>query len=121
MNVKSDGFLFTFDERAWLEKAGLNENGPAQQYVDSEVIRLCDPFVPFRDGYLRQSAVEHTVIGSGEVKYVTPYARRLHYHPEYKFNEAPMRGAYWFDRAMNAGGKEAIMQGLHELISRRTS
>ena len=79
----------------------------AQKVIDSEVIRLTAPFVPFDKGPLSQSAIVHTVIGSGEVKYVTPYASRLYYSKGYTFQGAPLRGAFWFER-MKPGNKEYI-------------
>lgn len=81
-----------------LKKRGLEPGGIAQKFLDSEVIRLSDPYCPFRIGTLKNSAPINTVIGMGEVVYATPYARRLWYHPEYNFNGAPMRGAYWAQR-----------------------
>ena len=41
--------------------------------------------------------IKNTEIGSGEVKYNTPYARRWYYMPAH-FQEAPQRGNYWFER-----------------------
>ena len=70
----------------------------AQKIVDSEVIRLTDPLVPFAQGDLKNSAIRNTRLGSGLVRYVTPYAKRLYYNPRYRFRGAPTRGAYWFER-----------------------
>lgn len=36
-----------------------------QQMIDSEVLRRCDPLVPFDTGTLKQSGIEHTELGSG--------------------------------------------------------
>ncbi len=52
----------------------------AQQYVDSETIRLCDPYVPFRTGMLKKSGTSGTVIGSGVVEYTAPYAKEQYYN-----------------------------------------
>jgi len=60
-----------------LEDRGLNPMGLVQRYIDSEVIRYCDPKVPFRTGMLKDSALISTVIGSGMVVYATPYARYM--------------------------------------------
>ena len=94
--------------------------------MDEQVITECDPYVPFdaagiydNPGRLRDSVRLNTVIGSGEVKYRTPYARYLYYHPEFNYQEAPMRGAYWADRAMQNGGKERVVKALKDLIARR--
>lgn len=83
----------------------------AQQYVDSEVLRRCDPFVPKDTGELIRSGIRETRLGSGRVVYRTPYARRWYYHPA-NFQGAPKRGNYWFERMKASGGKKAILRGL---------
>lgn len=98
-----------------LRARQLQAGGAAQVFVDSEVLRRCAPKVPLRDGYLIRSGVTNTKTGSGEVKYSTPYARRMYYHSEYSFTGAPERGAYWFERMKQDGGKEAILRGVAEL------
>ena len=45
-----------------------------QEIIDSEVLRLCAPMVPKRTGALERSGTLGTVIGSGEVQYIAPYA-----------------------------------------------
>lgn len=92
------------------KQRGLGMGGRAQQFIDSEVLRLCEPYVPRRNSDLIKSGTRSTVIGQGRVIYDTPYARRWYYEPA-DFNEAPKRGNYWFDRMMNEGGKEAILTG----------
>lgn len=92
------------------KQRGLGIGGKAQQFIDSEVLRLCEPYVPKRDKELIRSGIRATVIGRGQVIYNTPYARRWYYEPA-KFSEAPTRGNYWFDRMINEGGKEAILTG----------
>lgn len=92
------------------KRRGLGIGGKAQQFIDSEVLRLCEPYVPRRNGDLIGSGIRSTVIGRGQVIYDTPYARRWYYEPA-DFSEAPKRGNYWFDRMMNEGGREAILKG----------
>lgn len=83
----------------------------AQKFVDSEVLRRCDPFVPKDTGELIRSGIRETRLGSGRVVYRTPYARKWYYKPA-NFQGAPKRGNYWFERMKNSGGKEAILRGL---------
>ena len=101
-----------------LQKRGLQEGGPVQRYVDSEVLRRCDPLVPKDTGDLIKSGILHTRIGSGQVTYNTPYARRWYYRPA-NFTGAPMRGNYWFERMKQNGGKEAILQGAAKIAGGR--
>jgi hypothetical protein len=69
----------------------------AQRFVDSEVLRLSAPLIPHRTGTLIKSGQLGTVIGSGEVHWTAPYARKQYFSPGYKHSE-PQRGAYWFER-----------------------
>lgn len=82
-----------------------------QKFIDSEVLRLSDPMVPFRSGALKISGKLGTVVGEGEVSYNAPHAR-YHYYGELmvgrapkrlagrkmKYHGAPTRGALWFER-----------------------
>ena len=89
-----------------LSTRGLGDNGSVQKFIDSEVLRLCDPLIPMRSGALKRSGTSATIIGSGEVKYSTPYARQQYY--ENRGNG--QRGRLWFER-MKADHKEQILQG----------
>ncbi|MFT8889868.1 MAG: minor capsid protein [Ethanoligenens sp.] len=71
----------------------------AQKFLDSEVLRTTTPFVPIRTGALIKSGQLGTVIGSGQVTWNVPYARRLYYSQNYHFNDAPQRGGKWFERS----------------------
>ena len=103
-----------YDLRQVLKNHNLEDQGKVQQYIDSEVLRLSEPMVPRNDGILIQSGIQNTIIGSGEVKYRTPYARRWYYMPA-NFQEAPERGNYWFER-MKERYKDSILQGAMNLL-----
>ncbi len=80
-----------------------------QDFIDSECLRLCDQFIPKDTGILKQSGIMHTQIGSGQLNWRTPYARRWYYMPA-AFSEAPQRGNYWFER-MKQQYLEQILAG----------
>ena len=90
-----------------------------QKYIDSEVLRHSDSYVPFRHGDLKKSGISGTVIGSGTVKYTAPYARQQYYtnagHGEEGVNALDgakgLRGKLWFER-MKADHKDDILRGL---------
>jgi len=95
----------------------------AQTYVDSEVLRLSEPYVPFQSGMLKLSGQLGTVIGSGLVVYNAPYAKYQYYGyvmagraPKQltdkliSYHGAPKRGKLWFER-MKADHKESIITG----------
>lgn len=115
-----------FDTEEIMDKMGFGADNSAQKVVDQQVIIECDPYVPFdaagiyaNPGRLRDSVNLNTVIGSGEVKYRTPYARYLYYHPEFNYQEEPIRGAYWADRAMQNGGKKRVVEAVKAYIKKR--
>jgi hypothetical protein len=71
----------------------------AQQWLDTQVLRLSDPLVPFDTGMLRKSGQLGTIVGSGMVEYLAPYARRQYYRPKQAEHEAgTSRGPFWFER-----------------------
>lgn len=77
-----------------------------QQFVDQECIRWMAPLTPRRTGVLIQSATLGTVIGSGEICQIAPYARRQYY--EHKSN------SYWFERMKNLH-KDSILKGARNI------
>lgn len=87
-----------------------------QSFVDSEVLRYCGPYVPFQTGMLMRSGDLGTVIGSGEVSYIAPYAHRLYYGVNFHFDTSahPSAGALWFERAM-IDHKADILRGAAKL------
>lgn len=77
-----------------------------QSFIDISVLRLSDKYVPFRTGMLKLSGTLGTKVGSGEVRYIAPYARRQYYS-----NRSPgsstgrLRGPKWFERMKTNEGK----------------
>ena len=85
------------------------ENGfeNAQAFVDSECIRRMNPETPRRTGVLIKSATLGTVIGSGEINQIAPYARRQYYEHKEK--------SYWFERMKNRH-KDSILKGAAKYV-----
>lgn len=101
-----------------LAKRNLEKGGKVQKFIDSECLRLCEPLVPWDNGDLARSGKNNTVLGSGQIRYRTPYARRWYYMPA-DFQEAPRRGNYWFERMKQNGGKDEILTGAKKLAGAR--
>ena len=59
----------------------------AQRFLDSEVLRTSAPYVPMRSGELMRSGDKGTKIGSGEVEYNAPYAKRMYYGLSFNFSK----------------------------------
>lgn len=69
MNLKID------PPNKMLEKRGLDDQGKVQKYVDKKVLQLSETYIPARNLVLTKSGTTGTVIGSGLVQWVSPYAR----------------------------------------------
>lgn len=107
--------LILHDLQRTISRRGLEERGKVQKFIDSEVLRLSDPYIPFDTGELKSSGARHTKVGSGKVVWRTPYARKMYYNPRYKFKGAPARGAYWFERC-KANHRRDILKGAANLV-----
>jgi hypothetical protein len=80
----------------------------AQEFVDSECLRYMNPLTPRLTGMMIKSATLGTVIGSGSIEYLAPYARRQYYEHKEK--------ARWFE-TMKASKKEVIKKGASRIAS----
>ena len=128
-----------------LASRGLGPSCAAQHYLASEVKRFCDPYVPFAQGTLKNSAI---IAGDGStITYPGPYA---HYQYEGKamgpnipiiqggqltgffsrgpkrytgadlqYHGAPMRGPQW-DKRMLADKSEEWAQSLANDVGGRS-
>lgn len=80
----------------------------AQKYLDNEVLKDSDPYVPMDTGNLRNSGIRGTTLGSGEVIYNAPYAHQCYYGTAIHFSPAkhPQATAQWFEKAKAANKKK---------------
>ncbi len=93
----------------------------AQKFIDSEVLRRTEPYIPFRTGMMIKSGKLGTVIGSGVVEYIAPYARLQNYTNAGKGTDGlhashgakGLRGAFPFER-MKADHLDEIQKGAKE-------
>ena len=113
-------------------RRGLETQGKAQQFLDNEVIRTTDPYVPLDSGKLKQSAISGTKVGSGKVVYNTPYAK-YQFYQKLMVGKAPKtltnkdlqyhsgdskRGGFWFTRS-KADNLDAWLNGVAQVIGGR--
>jgi len=91
----------------------------AQRFVDSEVLRLSEPYTPLLTGMLVKSGTLGTDIGSGEVAWIAPYARYQYYSPRKPGSKTgELRGPYWFER-MKASHGQTIIAGARRIAGGR--
>ncbi len=81
----------------------------AQMSIDQDVLRYNAPLIPRQTGTLIKSGTINTVIGTGKVRYVTPYAARQYYETAQSRSYDANRGAKWFER-MKIRYKNAIFK-----------
>lgn len=87
----------------------------AQVFVDSEVLRHCSALVPLQTGMLDKSGKLGTIIGSGLVQYIAPYAAAQYYNTATSRSYDANRGAQWFER-MKVAYKKDILNGARKMI-----
>jgi len=89
----------------------------AQSWLDNEVLKDSDPYVPMDTGNLRNSGISGTKLGSGEVVYNAPYARRMYYGVHFNFSKDkhPKACAQWFEKA-KAANKSEWEKGAEKII-----
>mgnify|MGYP000982425627 FL=1 len=88
----------------------------AQKFIDSEVLRYSEPFIPLLTGTLIKTGILGTVIGSGTVSWIAPYAKRQYYRGRRPGTQqaGPLRGRFWFER-MKAVRGETIVKGAKKI------
>lgn len=105
-----------------------NKFNKAQSFVDSECLRCSDKLIPFQTGFLKKSGVLGTIVGSGELNYLSPYSRYQYYgkvmigkppkkvtNIPLKYQFAPKRGSFWFER-MKVQHKDRILKGASKFM-----
>lgn len=80
----------------------------AQEFVDSECLRYMNKLTPRRTGMMIKSATLGTVIGSGSIEYLAPYAHRQYYEHKTK--------RLWFE-TMKKGHGDKIRKGAAKFIA----
>lgn len=109
----------TFDPN--FKKRSESNFDNAQKFIDREVLRRIEPYIPFRTGMMIKSGKLGTVIGSGIVEYIAPYAKDQYYNNKGKgidglnaSNGAKgLRGPFFFER-MKADHGDEIKKGAKE-------
>lgn len=113
-----------------------NRYTKAQKYVDSEVLRLSEPYVPFRTGMLVNLGILGTTIGQGLVVWLGPYAKFQYYgkvmvgiesgsvwanrgeqkivtERDLQYHGGGLRGSFWFHRMKEVEGR-GIVEGARQ-------
>lgn len=101
----------------------------AQKHVDSEVLRLCEPYIPLLTGTLIKTGILGTDMGSGVVQWIAPYAKYQYYgkvmagkprkatSKDLTYHGGSIRGSFWFERMKETHGK-TIIAGAKKLVGK---
>jgi len=86
-----------------------SEFDAAQVFVDSEVLRLSEPYTPLLTSMLIKSGTLGTVPGEGVVSWIAPYARKRYYTPRKSpSTTGPLRGPFWFENVKAVHGRSIL-------------
>ena len=113
----------TFNVKSTLKESGIKSDIESkiqqqQKYFDALVLQDSNFFCPIKTGTLQKSAIINSRIGSGELVWRTPYARRQYYEyskPPYQPN--PNACGKWFEAA-KARWLEKWVRFVNERIKR---
>lgn len=111
-----------------MRQRGMGGDFGAQRFLASEVVRLCDPYVPMQQGMLKN---QRTIAQDGSsVVYTQPYAHYQYYGKvmagrapkhytgdDLTYNGAPMRGPQW-DKRMMADKRGELENSLEAYVRR---
>ncbi len=87
----------------------------AQSFVDSEVLRLSEPYIPLLTSMLIKSGILGTFIGSGLVQWIAPYAKAQYFSKRKPGSQTgPLRGPQWFER-MKTVHRNRIVAGARRI------
>lgn len=69
--------------------------------LTEQVMKDSNYYAPMRDGYLVDSSINNSEPEKGIIRWVTPYARRLYYNPQFNFSKDvnPNARGLWFEAA----------------------
>lgn len=90
-----------------LTTRGLQTNGSAQRFFTGELRRKMDPYIPFLNGPLKNTAIEN----EDSVQYITPYAQRQYHENKGK----GLRGKEW-DKRCWADNGDQIVQSVADYV-----
>ena len=113
----------TFNVKSTLKESGIKSDIESkiqqqQKYFDALVLQDSNYFCPIKTGALQKSAIINSRLGSGELVWKTPYARRQYYEyskPPYQPN--PNACGKWFEAA-KARWLEKWVRFVNERIKR---
>ncbi len=138
------GCRLSLDTRRCMERLGIVERGRVQRVASEEILRLCDTYIPFSEGNLRDMGhVEYNT----EIVWNASYAHYMYEGIVYEdpvlhcagfktengwrsrknvqkvpsdrkihYNNGSKRGDHWVDRMMNNGGRRKVEEAVRREV-----
>ncbi len=104
-------YHFNFNQKKVIDRYDARFT-KCQKYLDNEVLKDTTPYVPMRTGRLFGSGQQGTVIGSGQIVYNAPYARKCYYNNTANFGGThkphPQATSQWFEPSKAVNKKKWI-------------
>jgi len=100
----------------------LAPGSDVQKFVDMEIARLSDKYVPSDTAAIRKSVFVKSDFGSGEITYEIygrADGRNTWNDTVSQFQGRPMRGSFWAFRMLNSGGSEKLGLAVRRFIAKR--
>lgn len=96
-----------------LQKLDAINNPATMLAINNTLAKRCDPYVPFLEGPLSQSAQ----VSAEGVRYIQPYARYQYYGTDFNHTTEfhPLASAMW-DKAMLRDHREEFNQEVKDII-----
>ena len=81
-------------------QAYTHKFGNVQIFIDNGVLKGMEPYTPLRTSMMIKSAQLGSVIGSGTIRYLAPYAKAQYYGGRTPGTSSTggLRGRLWFER-----------------------
>lgn len=94
-----------------LDRAAYQAMELAAEAIKTDLIQ--SQTMPFDTGNLQNESTfvkPHPILRKVDIVSQTPYARRLYFHPEYRFSrrENPNAGGAWFEPYKRGGAKQDL-------------
>ncbi len=108
-----------------LTQAAVTSLEQTAEKLHTEVVQA--QVVPFRTGALQNESMfldrSEAINGKVSLVHSTPYARRVYFHPEYRFkkDENPNAKGKWFEDWMSGGRYENFAPDTFKEIYRRNA
>lgn len=138
------GCTLSLDTKKLMQRLGIEEKGRVQRVVNETILELCDPYIPFSEGYLKDTG---HIENNSEIVWDGPYAHYMYEGIVYEdpelhcagfktengwrsrknvqkvpsdreihYSNGAHRGAHWVDRMLQNGGRKKVEDAARKAV-----